>query len=113
MQYLKTMKTHILIYEDLWMFFTYFCVFPKRVSCVYFQNAFLVCFSSLPKVAIPKNDDDKRVAQFAAISLGTRCPPREQRLLVSCSPPPHHVIPEGPLEEQGRNFCMKFCPKRA
>ena len=36
MQYLKTMKTHILIYEDLWMFFTYFCVFPKRVSCVFF-----------------------------------------------------------------------------
>ena len=103
MQYLKIMKYAILIYGDLWMFFTYFCVFP---------NAFLVCFSSLPKVAIPKNDD-KRVAQFAAISLGTRCPPREQRLLVSCSPPPHHVIPEGPLEEQGRNFCMKFCPKRA
>lgn len=42
------------------------------------------------------------VCQFAAISLGTRCPPREQRLLVSCSPPPHQVIPEGPLEGQGR-----------
>ena len=87
----------------------YGCSLP---TFVYFPNAFLVCFSSLPKVAIPKNDD-KRVAQFAAISLGTRCPPREQRLLVSCSPPPHHVIPEGPLEGQGRNFCMKFCPKRA
>ena len=39
--------------------------------------------------------------QIVAICLGTRCPPREQRLLVSCSPVPHHVIPEGPLEEHG------------
>ena len=44
------------------------------------------------------------VAQIWALSLGTCCPPREQRLLVSCSPIPHHVIPEGPLGEHGRNF---------
>ena len=37
------------------------------------------------------------VAQIWVLSLGTCCPPREQRLLVSCSPIPHHVIPEGPL----------------
>ena len=44
------------------------------------------------------------VAQIWVLSLGTCCPPREQWLLVSCSPAPHHVIPEGPLEEHGRNF---------
>ena len=44
------------------------------------------------------------VAQIWVLSLGTCCPPREQRLLVSCSPIPHHVIPEGPLGEHGRNF---------
>ena len=53
-------------------------------------------------------------AQFAAISLGTRCPPREQRLLVSCSPPPHQVIPEGPLEGQGReNFLHEILFKKS
>ena len=36
------------------------------------------------------------VAQIWVLSLGTYCPPREQRLLISCSPIPHHVIPEGP-----------------
>ena len=46
------------------------------------------------------------VAQIWVLSLGTCCPPREQRLLVSCSPIPHHVIPEGPLGEHGRNFWM-------
>lgn len=44
------------------------------------------------------------VAQIWVLSLGTCCPPREQRLLISCSPIPHHVIPEGPLEEHGRNI---------
>ena len=44
------------------------------------------------------------VAQIWVLSLGTCCPPREQRLLVSCSPIPHHVIPEGPLGEHGRNL---------
>ena len=44
------------------------------------------------------------VAQIVVLSLGTCCPPREQRLLVSCSPVPHHVVPEGPLEEHGRNL---------
>ena len=43
-------------------------------------------------------DDDRCVAQIIAICLGTRCPPRDPSLLVSCSPVPHHVIPEGPLE---------------
>ena len=42
------------------------------------------------------------VAQIRVLSLGTCCPPREQRLLVSCSSIPLHVIPEGPLEEHGR-----------
>ena len=47
-------------------------------------------------------DDDRCVAQIIAICLGTRCPPRDPSLLVSCSPVPHHVIPEGPLEGHGR-----------
>ena len=41
------------------------------------------------------------IAQIVVLSLGTCCPPREQRLLVSCSPVPHHVVPEGPLEGHG------------
>ena len=41
------------------------------------------------------------VAQIWVLSLGTCCPPREQRLFVSCSPVPHHVVPERPLEEHG------------
>ena len=48
------------------------------------------------------------VAQIWVLSLGTCCPPREQQLLVSCSPIPHHVIPEGPLGEHGRNFWRGF-----
>ena len=44
------------------------------------------------------------VAQIGVLSLGTCCPPREQPLLISCSPIPHHVIPEGSLGEHGRNF---------
>ena len=43
------------------------------------------------------------VAQIVVLGLGTCCPPREQWLLVSCSPVPHHVVPEGPLEEHGWN----------
>ena len=49
--------------------------------------------------------------------MGTRCPPRDPSLPVSCSPAPHHVFPEGPLDGHGRNavfdenalslFCMK------
>ena len=46
------------------------------------------------------------VAQIWVLSLDTCCPPREQRLLVSCSSIPHHVIPEGPLEEHNRNLWM-------
>ena len=42
------------------------------------------------------------IAQIVVLSLGTCCPPREQRLLVSCSPVPHHVVPEGPLEGHSR-----------
>ena len=41
------------------------------------------------------------IAQIWFIYLGTCCPSREQRLLVSCSSVPHHVIPEGPLEGHG------------
>ena len=41
------------------------------------------------------------VAQIVAICLRTRCPPHGQSLLVSCSPVPHHVVPEGSLEEHG------------
>ena len=44
--------------------------------------------------------------QIWVLSLGTCCPPREQRLFVSCSPVPHHVVPEGPLEEHGRNLYL-------
>ena len=57
-----------------------------------------------------QTDDDRCVAQIIAICLGTRCPPRDPSLLVSCSPVPHHVIPEGPLE--GHNSFkseMKIC----
>ena len=39
----------------------------------------------------------KDYCQIVDISLGTCCPLHEQRLLVSCSPVPHHVVPEGPL----------------
>ena len=46
------------------------------------------------------------VAQIWVLSLGTCSPPREQRLFVSCSPVPHHVVPEGPLEEHGRNLYL-------
>ena len=42
------------------------------------------------------------IAQIVVLNLGTCCPPREQRLLVSCSPVPHHVVPEGPLEGHSR-----------
>ena len=49
-------------------------------------------------------DDDRCVAQIIAICLGTRCPPRDPSLLVSCSPVPHHVFIEGPLEEHSWNF---------
>ena len=49
-------------------------------------------------------DDDRCVAQIIAICLGTRCPPRDPSLLVSCSPVPHHVVLEGPLEEHSRNI---------
>ena len=48
------------------------------------------------------------VAQILVLSLGTCCPSRDPSLLVSCSPVPHHVIPEGPLEEHGRNFWRVF-----
>jgi len=41
--------------------------------------------------------------QIVDISLGTCCPLHEQWLLVSCSPVPHHVVPEGPLGEHGWN----------
>ena len=48
--------------------------------------------------------------QIIAICLGTRCPPRDPSLLVSCSPVPHHVIPEGPLEEHNSfKSEMKIC----
>ena len=43
------------------------------------------------------------IAQIVVLGLGTRCPPRDPSLLVSCSPAPHHVFPEGPLDEHGRN----------
>ena len=51
------------------------------------------------------------VAQIRVLSLGTCCPSRDPSLLVSCSPVPHHVIPEGPLEEHGRNFEFELSPK--
>ena len=43
------------------------------------------------------------IAQIVVLGLGTRCPPRDPSLPVSCSPAPHHVFPEGPLDEHGRN----------
>ena len=46
---------------------------------------------------------ERTIAQIVDISLGTCCPLHEQRLLVSCSPVPHHVVPEGPLGEHGWN----------
>ena len=38
------------------------------------------------------------VAQIRVLSLGICCPSRNPSLLVSCSPVPHHVIPEGRLK---------------
>lgn len=46
------------------------------------------------------------IAQIVVLGLGTRCPPRDPSLLVSCSPVPHHVFIEGPLEEHSRNLWM-------
>ena len=43
------------------------------------------------------------IAQIVAIGLVPCCPSREQLLPVSCSPAPHHVFPEGPLEGHGGN----------
>lgn len=43
------------------------------------------------------------IAQIVVLGLGTRCPPCDPSLPVSCSPAPHHVFPEGPLDEHGRN----------
>ena len=57
-----------------------------------------------------KEEKSQHVAQIVAICLGTRCPPREQRLLVSCSPVPHHVVPEGPLEGHGSLFIALTFP---
>ena len=48
------------------------------------------------------------IAQILVLSLGTCCPLRDPSLLVSCSLVPHHVIPEGSLEEHGRNFWRVF-----
>ena len=43
------------------------------------------------------------IAQIVVLGLGTRCPPLDPSLPVSCSPAPHHVFPEGPLDGHGRN----------
>ena len=43
------MKHLILIYGDLWVFITYYCVFSKRISCVFFL---------LLDATILKNDDE-------------------------------------------------------
>ena len=57
-----------------------------------------------------KEEKSQHVAQIVAICLGTRCPPREQRLLVSCSPVPHHVVPEESLEGHGSLFIALTFP---
>ena len=44
------------------------------------------------------------IAQIVVLGLGTRCPPRDPSLPVSCSPAPHHVFPEGPLDGHGRTY---------
>ena len=48
------------------------------------------------------------IAQIVVLGLGTRCPPRDPSLPVSCSPAPHHVFPEGPLDEHGRNCSFLY-----
>ena len=49
------------------------------------------------------------IAQILVLSLGTCCPSREQRLLISCSPVPHHVIPEeGTSGGVENSFIMDF-----
>ena len=50
------------------------------------------------------------VAQIWVLSLGTCCPPREHRLLASCSPVPHHVVPEESLEGHGSLFIALTFP---
>ena len=58
-----------------------------------------------------KEEKPQNIAQIVVLSLGTHCPPRDPSLLVSCSPVPHHVIPEGPLEEHRRNFWRNISRK--
>ena len=53
------------------------------------------------RLYIIRRKSHQYVAQIVAICLGTRCPPHGQSLPVSCSPVPHHVVPEGSLEEHG------------
>ena len=60
--------------------------------------------------SVKKATDDRCVAQIIAICLGTRCPPRDPSLLVSCSPVPHHVFIEGPLEGHSWNITETKIP---
>ena len=51
------------------------------------------------------------IAQIVVLGLGTCCPPRYPSLPVSCSPAPHHVFPEGPLDGHGRNAVFPPFPR--
>ena len=64
-------------------------VFPKSVF-----GQYLFCYFIKSRNRIKQGC----IAQITALSLGTCCPPRDPSLLVSCSPVPHHVFIEGPLE---------------
>ena len=65
------------------------------------ENDGIFLFRKVQTAIYNKEEKSQHVAQIVAICLGTRCPPREQRLLVSCSPVPHHVVPEESLEGHG------------
>ena len=62
-----------------------------------------MCLQKSGKVIVVYNSTFFYIAQIVVLGLGTRCPPRDPSLPVSCSPAPHHVFPEGPLDGHGRN----------
>ena len=78
------------------------CLLPINKSATF-------CLLPINKMSCPRKSWSLSVGietmycQIVDISLGTRCPSREHWLLISCSPAPHHVFPEGPLDGHGRN----------
>ena len=75
-------------------------VFPKSVF-----GQYLFCYFIKSRyIALCSQLNIGNYTQIVVLGLGTRCPPRDPSLLISCSPVPHHVFIEGPLEGHSRNF---------